>query len=156
MAVSSLRLAVCALLVAACAAQAQVGALEDLSTFPKGRVEIQGRSGSHEFRVWIADTPQRQAQGLMFVRDLPADRGMLFVHEPPRQSGMWMKNTYVELDMLFVAQGRIVSMARRARPHSLKSIESGVPVSAVLELRGGEIDRRGLRVGDPVRITRAD
>lgn len=141
--------------IAACAAaacSAQSAALEDLATFPQTTLEIASGAERHEFRVWVADTPARQSQGLMFVRDLPADRGMLFVHAEPRVAGMWMKNTYIALDMLFVApDGRIVHIAERTRPHSLATISAGVPVKAVLELRGGEVARRGLRVGDTVR-----
>ncbi|MGQ0836020.1 MAG: DUF192 domain-containing protein [Gammaproteobacteria bacterium] len=147
-----IRLVLCAAFVAACAARAQVGPLEDLASFPRGRLEIQTASATHRFDVWIADTPERQAQGLMFVRDLPPDRGMVFVHEPPRTSSMWMKNTYIELDMLFVARGRIVKIAQRTRPHSLATIAAEIPVSAVIEIRGGEVERRRLKQGDRVRF----
>ena len=74
----------------------------------------------HVFQVWLADTPQRQAQGLMFVRSLPELRGMLFVHEEPRAISMWMKNTYIPLDMVFIgAQGRIQQIVEQTTPHSL-------------------------------------
>lgn len=127
-------------------------AVMDLSTFPRSALTIHSASGQgHVFRVWIADTPERQQQGLMFVRDLPADEGMLFVNRQPRPSGMWMKNTYIALDMLFVDErGRIVRIFERTVPHSLEVLESGQPVKAVLELRGGEVIRRGLRVGDRI------
>lgn len=148
----SAKLATIAALLAACAAGAQVAPLADLASFPRGTVEIHASDSSHRFDVWIAATPERQSQGLMFVRELPPDRGMLFVHDPPRPIGMWMKNTYIELDMLFIADGRIVRIVRRARPHSLQTIESGEAVSAVLELRGGEADRRGISVGSRVSV----
>jgi len=141
-----------ALTLVACAATAQVPSLEELADFPRGAVEIVARGGKQTFAVWIADTPSRQAQGLMYVTDLPANRGMVFIHEPPRVAGMWMKNTYIELDMLFVARGRVVKIAPRTRPHSLETIPSEVPVGAVIELRGGEAERRGIAVGDRVRI----
>src|SRR5687768_1763622 len=136
----------------ACAANGQVTSLEELAKFPRGFVEVAARGGKLRFDVWIADTPSRQSQGLMFVTDLPADRGMVFMHDPPRVANMWMKNTYIELDMLFVARGRIVKIASRARPHSLETLSSDVPVSAVIELRGGEASRRGLKVGQEVRM----
>jgi uncharacterized membrane protein (UPF0127 family) len=148
----SLRPLLLAVALAACAATAQVPSLEELTNFPRGAVEIVARGGKQRFDVWIADTPSRKSQGLMFVTDLPADRGMVFIHEPPRVAGMWMKNTYVELDMLFVAGGVIVKIAPRARPHSLETIPSEVAVDAVIELRGGEAARRGIAVGDRVRI----
>jgi uncharacterized membrane protein (UPF0127 family) len=140
------------LTLAACAASGQVPSLEELTSFPRGALEIAARGGKQRFEVWIADTPSRQAQGLMFVTDLPADRGMVFIHEPPRVASMWMKNTYIELDMLFVARDRIVKIAASTRPHSLETIPSGVPVGAVIELRGGEAARRGIAVGDRVSI----
>ena len=140
----------CVALLAAitCAAQAM---LEDLDKFPRTVVEIRNGPKRHRFDVWVADTPARQAQGLMFVRDLPADQGMLFIHREPRVASMWMKNTYIELDMLFIApDGRIVKIAERTTPHSLETISSGVPVGAVLEIKGGEAMRLGLRPGDRV------
>ena len=126
--------------------------LEDLAAFPRASLEITSAGRVHRFEVWVADTPQRQAQGLMFVRDLAADSGMLFVHDAPREVSMWMKNTYIALDMLFIDRGgRIVRIARETTPHSLESIHSGSPVTSVLELRGGEAARRGIEVGDRVK-----
>lgn len=126
-------------------------ALEDLASFPSTVVEVRATNGIHRFRAWVADTPSRQAQGLMFVRDLAPDAGMLFVSRAPRIISMWMKNTYVSLDMLFVGEsGRIVSIAANTNPHSVATVSSGVPAIAVLEIRGGEAERRGIRVGDRV------
>ncbi|MEZ5533760.1 MAG: DUF192 domain-containing protein [Steroidobacteraceae bacterium] len=129
-------------------------ALEDLAAFPRASLEISARGGTQRFAVWVADTRARQAQGLMFVRDLAPDAGMLFVAQAPREMSMWMKNTYIPLDMLFIAaDGRIVRIAARTKPHSLDSISSYEPVTMVLELRGGEADRRGIQVGDHVRVS---
>jgi uncharacterized membrane protein (UPF0127 family) len=127
-------------------------AVMDLSSFPRSALTIHAAGGKgHVFNVWLADTPERQQQGLMFVRDLPADEGMLFVHRQPRVAGMWMKNTYIALDMLFIdARGQVVDIFERTVPHSLQTIGSRQPVKGVLELRGGEVRRRGLRVGDRV------
>jgi hypothetical protein len=132
-------------------ARAQQPLLE-LSSYPQGTLQIVAADGGrHEFRIWIADTQQRQMQGLMFVRDLPAAQGMLFVHREPLVASMWMKNTFIPLDMLFIdARGRIVSIAENTSPHSLDTISAGRPVTAVLELRGGEAARRGIRRGDQV------
>jgi uncharacterized membrane protein (UPF0127 family) len=141
------------LVLASLAARAQSVPLEELSQFPQASLEISGAPGAqkHSFQVWIADTPARQEQGLMFVRDLAADRGMLFPQTPPRVMNMWMKNTYVELDMVFVGtDGRIVRILERAKPLTLDTLSSGQPVAAVLEIRGGEASRRGLRLGDRV------
>lgn len=121
----------------------------ELSTFPKGIVNIGSGKRKHQFDTWMATTREQQAQGLMFVTDLPADRAMLFIQKEPREMSMWMKNTYIPLDMLFVdAKGRISKIVARTEPHSLTTISSGGKVGAVLEIKGGEAQRLGIRVGD--------
>lgn len=127
--------------------------LLELSTFPKGEVVVESAAGAkHAFKVWIADTEPRQRQGLMFVRDLPADQGMLFVNQPPRPASFWMKNTYIPLDMLFVdASGKVLHIFERATPLSLEPLGIEAPVRAVFEIKGGESSRRGIRVGDRLR-----
>lgn len=127
--------------------------LLELSSYPRSALTIVRADGGgrHEFRIWVADTPARQTQGLMFVRDLPASEGMLFINERPRISGFWMRNTYIPLDMLFIDErGRIVTIHANTTPFSLDTLSSPKPVRAVLELRGGETARRGIRVGDRV------
>lgn len=129
------------------------GPLLELASFPRAALTIRSatRSDGHVFRVWIADTPPRQSQGLMYVRDLPADEGMLFFDRQNRVWAMWMKNTFIPLDMLFIdARGRVVAIFERTVPQSLQSLSHPQPVKAVLELRGGETARRGIRVGDQV------
>ena len=77
------------MLTAGCTAHAQSGPIEDLAAFPVDKLEIfdgEGKKVRHVFQVWLADTPRRQSQGLMFVRSLPDLRGMLFVHDQPRTS----------------------------------------------------------------------
>jgi uncharacterized protein len=141
-------------LAAAPPVSARDDGLLELSSFPRSTVTIHGASQSHVVRVWIADTPERQSQGLMFVRDLPADEGMLFVNQPPRVMSMWMKNTFIALDMLFVdARGRVLRIHERTVPQSLETLSHDAPVRAVLELRGGEVQRRGIRVGDRIAHT---
>ena len=123
----------------------------DLATFAQSTLEIGRAPHAQRFSVWIADTAARQTQGLMFVRDLPADRGMLFIETAARPMTFWMKNTYIELDMLFIAADhRIVKIAARAPPLSLATINSDAPVIAVLEIKGGEAARRGIRIGEQV------
>jgi len=85
------------------------------------------------------------------VHHLPESEGMIFPLEPPRVENMWMKNTYIELDMLFIdATGRVVKIIERAHPLSLETLSSGGPVSGVLELRGGLAAKLGLQAGDKV------
>ena len=128
----------------------------ELATFPRTELQITHRESNHAarkypFKVWVADTPARAQQGLMFVRDLPETMGMVFPLRPPRVETMWMKNTYIELDLLFVgADGRVTKIIERAHPLSLDTLSSDSPVTAVVELRGGEVARLGLRAGDTV------
>jgi len=131
---------------------AQNGPLEDLAAFPRGKLEIsEGKKVKYTFDVWLANNPSRQQQGLMFVRALPDMRGMLFVHESPKQLSMWMKNTYIPLDMVFIDEhGRIQQIVERTTPHSLDTIRSTDPALAVLEIAGGEARRLGLHPGQRV------
>ena len=154
-----LRLAAGCALLALCAghAAAQTGPLEDLSAFPSAKLTISdvkladGKKGKLEYTVWLANTPQRMAQGLMFVRSLPAMRGMLFVHPEPRPISMWMKNTFIPLDMVFIdSHGRIQQIIEQTQPHSLDLIKSSAPALAVLEVAGGESRRLGLHTGQQV------
>jgi len=127
----------------------------DLATFPRAALEVVQHAGGSlrrfHFDVWVADTPARAEQGLMYVRDLPADRGMVFPFAPARVENFWMKNTYIELDLLFIAaDGHVVKIISRAAPLRLDLLSSDVPVGAVLELRGGEAGLLGIKVGDQV------
>jgi uncharacterized membrane protein (UPF0127 family) len=133
-------------------ARAQEGPVEDLAAFPLDKLEIaEGKKVRHVFQVWLADSPRRQSQGLMFVRSLPELRGMLFVHEQPKEISMWMKNTYIPLDMVFIgADNRIQQIFEQATPHSLSIIRSDQPARAVLEIAGGEAQRLGLHPGQRV------
>jgi hypothetical protein len=152
---------VLACMIAACATAAPLAAQEpqrplDLATFPRTALEITHHGGDHavhkySFQVWVADTPERAEQGLMFVNDLPESLGMVFPVEPPRVETMWMKNTYIELDMLFIDDhGRVTKIIERAAPLSLKTLSSDTAVAAVLELKGGKAATLGLRTGDTV------
>jgi uncharacterized membrane protein (UPF0127 family) len=89
--------------------------------------------------------------GLMFRTEVAPDEGMIFDWGSPRESSMWMRNTLVPLDMLFIAaDGRIHRIAERTVPLSLATIDSRGPVRATLELRGGIAAERDIRVGDRV------
>ena len=126
----------------------------DLASFPRTSLEITHKDASHAahrypFTVWVADTDARARQGLMFVSDLPESMGMVFPLEPPRVENMWMKNTYIELDMLFVdSGGRVTKIIERAHPMSLEQLSSDAKVAAVIELKGGTVAKLGLRTGD--------
>lgn len=123
-----------------------------LDELPRDILHIESAGRHHRFEVRVADTDARRARGLMFVRRLPKHQGMLFLFGEPQPVSMWMQNTYISLDMLFIAtDGRIARIAQRTTPHSLDAIESRAEVSAVLEIAGGECARLGLQVGDFVR-----
>jgi uncharacterized membrane protein (UPF0127 family) len=101
--------------------------------------------------VELADDPVERAQGLMFRTEMAESHGMLFDFESKRIVRMWMKNTLIPLDMIFLDEdGKVVSIARNARPRSLRTISSGVPVVSVLEINGGLARKWNLKRGDKV------
>jgi uncharacterized membrane protein (UPF0127 family) len=109
------------------------------------------QSGPHPFQVEIARNDADRAQGLMFRRNLPPDRGMLFDFGKVQPLSMWMQNTYIPLDMLFIrADGSVARVAENAEPLSTRTIPSGEPVLAVLEVPGGTAARLGIKPGDRV------
>jgi hypothetical protein len=126
--------------------------LEPLSAFASTVLQIKTRQGNvHQFSVWLADRESRQEQGLMFVRQLPDHQGMLFTYAKDRTIAMWMKNTLIPLDMLFIrADGRVAHIAAQATPQSLSIIAAPEPVRAVLELAGGTAQQLGIVPGDQV------
>jgi len=130
---------------------AESRATESLESFPQSALEIRSSQGRQWFTIRIADSAARQEQGLMYVRALPADEGMLFPQAQPRVMTFWMKNTVIPLDLLFItAHGRIACLREQARPLVLDLITCDQAVKAVLEIGGGEAGKRGIRVGDLV------
>ncbi len=114
-------------------------------------LEIASRTGVHVFAVEMAVTPDEQAKGLMFRRDLPEGRGMLFDFGREQPASFWMKNTYVSLDMIFIrADGRILRIAENTVPLSETLVPSGGPVRAVLEVVAGTARKLGIAPGDRV------
>ena len=106
---------------------------------------------SHAFTVELAVTPRQREQGLMDRREMAADHGMLFAFGETRQVYMWMKNTYIPLDMLFIGKdGKIRTIKQNAEPLSEAIIDSGGPIDFVLELNGGTAKRLGIRTGNRV------
>jgi uncharacterized membrane protein (UPF0127 family) len=103
------------------------------------------------FSVELAQTDEERAKGLMFRRELPEGQGMLFDFGRDENVSMWMKNTYVPLDMIFIAaNGRTVRIAENTQPMSTRIIPSGGPVRAVLEVVGGTARKYGIAAGDRV------
>lgn len=107
------------------------------------------QSGLHRISVEVADTPQTRATGLMHREEMGEEEGMLFDFGSAQPVSMWMKNTLIPLDMLFLRDdGTIARIARNARPHDLTPIPSGEPVRYVLELNGGAAAAFGAQIGD--------
>lgn len=138
----------CAALVAACASTPARTA-ELFPNLQQARVALTTATGVHDFGVWIAADDRSRERGLMYVRELPADRGMLFVFERPQPLAFWMKDTYVSLDLIFVdPAARVLNIAANTRPHSLEPIPSEGDAIAVLEVRAGTARSIGLQPGD--------
>ena len=114
-------------------------------------LEIAGNTGVHRFTVEIAITDEQRARGLMFRRELPEGRGMLFDFYREQPITMWMQNTYIPLDMIFIrGDGRVLSIAENTEPLSTRVIGSGGPARAVLEVIAGTAKKLGIRPGDRV------
>jgi uncharacterized membrane protein (UPF0127 family) len=135
-------LACMALALSPLAARAQA-ALEGLGIVSGGK--------RHAFQVEVMRTDEQRARGLMNRNHLPADRGMLFDFGRTEHVAMWMENTYIPLDMLFIrADGTIARIAERTEPLSRRTIPSGEPVLSVLEINGGISESLGIKPGDRV------
>ncbi len=139
----SLRLAGFLLIAAAASAIAQM---------PLQRLEIDTASGPHVFKVEVMSTDAERERGLMYRRSLAEDHGMLFDFHTQQTVTFWMENTYIPLDMIFVAQdGRVVSIKHDAKPLDRSLIPSGAPTLGVLEVNAGVASAIGLKVGDVVK-----
>ena len=121
--------------------------------FARGKLEIVSEKKRHLFVVELAQTPGQREQGLMERKSLPLNTGMLFLFDNTEIQHMWMKNTFIPLDMLFADKnGRIVTIAHNTEPQSRKIISSRVPARYVLELRAGTAARLVIKVGDRLRF----
>lgn len=124
----------------------------ELRDLPQSSVQLVTDSGSHRFKVWVAATEESQQRGLMFVRELPPQHGLLFLFPEPRHTSFWMKDTLLALDIIFIAaDGRVARIVAGAQPLSLEPMDSGTPVKAALEVVAGTAARIGLKPGDRVR-----
>ena len=117
----------------------------------RNTVEIASKTGVHVFTVELATTEAERERGLMFVKSLPEGQGMLFDFKRDQPVSFWMHNTYIPLDMIFIAgNGRIMHIAENAKPLSDDLIPSQYPVRAVLEVIGGTAEKLGIKPGDRV------
>lgn len=132
-------------------AEQPAAAITQGATEPLG---IVAKNGRHAFQVEVMRDDAQRARGLMFRRSMAADHGMLFDFDQPMPVNMWMKNTYLPLDMVFIrSDGTIARIAADTEPLSTKVISSGEPVLAVLELNAGTAAKFGIRPGDRVEHT---
>lgn len=135
--------------LAACSPQPAVttGTMPDLDgSFRFAELEIINDAGdSLRFDIYLAESPEQQRRGLMFVRSMPDTTGMLFVYEDDDFHSMWMKNTFIPLDMIFArSDGSVSSVISNTTPLTLNSNQSREPVSYVLELNAGIARRMGI------------
>jgi uncharacterized membrane protein (UPF0127 family) len=130
---------------------ALIAALPAARAAGQDTIEIVTRSGVHAFAVELATNAAERAVGLMYRKELPEGRGMLFDFHDEQPVQFWMHNTYIPLDMIFITgDGRVVRVVENAKPLSDDLIPSGRPVRAVLEVIGGSARKLGIAAGDRV------
>jgi len=130
-------------LVAACVAFFTLGADND------GQVVLSTATGEYKFNIEVVDDDAERTKGLMFRQHLAPDAGMLFDFQQERPVAFWMRNTFISLDMIFIAaDGTVKTIHEKAIPQDPTSIPSGVPVRFVLEIPGGRAREIGLQPGD--------
>ncbi|MDP6951439.1 MAG: DUF192 domain-containing protein [Alphaproteobacteria bacterium] len=138
------------LLVAMLLLLAPPAAAEDM-VFPRGELWIESAGTRHHFEIEVLENERQMARGLMFRKELADNAGMLFDFGRTGPIAMWMKNTLIPLDMLFVDEhGTITRIARWTTPLSLETISSGGPARAVVEIKGGRAEQLGIVPGDTV------
>ena len=143
-----------ALALCACAAPA-VGADERVDGQPQSlsteTLTVHTAKGPRRFTVQVADNEETREVGLMFVRRMGDDRGMVFKFPQAGEQAFWMRNTFIPLDIIYVGpDGRIVSIAKRAKPRDETPLPSNGAANGVLEINGGLSDKLGIAVGDRV------
>ena len=115
-------------------------------------LSIVSEGGTHEFVVERAVSLDQQARGMMFRETMGADTGMIFEFDEPKVATIWMKNTSIPLDILFVrSNGRILKIEHMAQPYKLRSASSEAVVASVVELQGGRSRDLGIMPGDLVK-----
>ena len=117
--------------------------------FKSGSLTVTTRFDSVHYQVEVADDARTRSIGLMYRATLPANRGLLLLNDRPEQLNIWMKNTFLPLDIIYIdADGRIVKIVENAEPESTAVMPSEGRVKAVLELNAGQVRNREIAVGD--------
>jgi len=130
---------------------------EHFTRWKQQLIGIESNGKIININAYIADTQSKRKQGLMHVKSMPDDVGMLFVFDPPRIVSMWMKNTFIRLDIIFIDQDqKIIKIHKNAKPHNLESISSGFAVKWVVEINGKASDLLGIKPGDQLVFQQAD
>jgi len=133
-----------ALVLSSCMSQAKEPILQSLTISTKSGNDIL-------YMVEVASTQKQLQRGLMYRESMSEDQGMLFKYRPKQEVSMWMKNTILSLDMLFIdSTGSIINIVKNTTPLSQRTIPSGGVVLGVLELNAGQADKHGMQVGDQV------
>jgi uncharacterized membrane protein (UPF0127 family) len=140
------------LLVLAVAVQAAPARAQEAVTFDRTELTIVTAGGArHQFKVDWAKTWPQKSRGLMFRKEMPVDHGMLLDYDPPTEAAIWMRNTFIPLDLVYIrADGTIESIFFGAKPHDETPRPSKGPVRAVLELNAGVTRLLGIQPGDKV------
>ena len=124
---------------------------QEMEQKPTTPLVINTSNGEIRFNVEVAQTPEELQKGLMYRTQMPLNNGMIFNIYPVRPTAMWMKNTKISLDMLFIAPDATIGMIKEgATPMSEELIISRDPVRAVIELNAGQVKRHGIKIGDKV------
>ncbi len=151
MTVSRIWIAAAALLLTPACSSRPAGGTETAARAETIPLVIRTAKGERKFNIEIARTQEDHERGLMFRKSLPEDGGMIFPMIPARMATFWMKNTEIPLDMIFIRpDGTIARIEAETIPYSLEPVQSGEPVSAVLEIGGGKADALGIAAGDRV------
>ena len=129
-------------IAAGCTAQTQ---------FKIGSLTIATKSGELNYRVEVADTNRLKSIGLMYRSSMPEGQGMLLLNEKPQRMNIWMKNTFIPLDIIYIdSYGHIVKIVENARTESTTVMPSDGKVKAVLELNSGQVRQKNISVGDSI------
>jgi len=121
----------------------------------KKNLTIKTAKGAFNYHVEKALTPQAQQKGLMYRKHLASKSGMIFIFNPPRVARMWMKNTFIPLDMVFFDRlGRVVHVHQYAIPHDETIISSEIPVAGVLEINAGDAQKYDIRKGSVLELNK--
>lgn len=125
-----------------------------LYAFEKNNLTIITKNQTIKYQVEIARTPQEQQIGLMYRKNLPPQTGMIFLFQEERPAQMWMKNTFIPLDIIFFDKsGNITQIHTNAKPHDLTIISSDIPVAGVLEINAEETKKAEIKIGDQLDLS---